>query len=147
MAKEPKVKEAKVKESKVKEAKVKTRDYRFDDGYTYRVYEGTDTILIVASPKGGAGTLVTRAKNAKAWRAIMDQIAARKSGNKQAAVAATLQVASILVATLTQKQRRERVMPDLPPDYPPEEPSSGFPWLPAGIAAGAAVVVIILARR
>jgi hypothetical protein len=126
--------------------KVKSRDYSFEDGYTYRVYDGTDTILIVASPKGGAGTLVTKSKNTKAWTAIMAQIAAKKSGNRQAALQASAQVAAVLVATLTPKQRRARTMPDLPPDLPPEPPAA-FPWLPAGIAVGVVALIAILRSR
>lgn len=124
----------------------KYRDWRFDDGYTYRQFVDGD-VLIVASPKGGAGTLITRGSNPKAWTAITDAIAAQKSGNRRAAIEAAAQVAAALIATLTPQQRRAKVMDEMPPETPPAAPPPfEFPWLPAGIAVGLVALIAVLRR-
>jgi len=121
----------------------KYKEFTFPDGYTYRQFADGD-ILIVASPHGGAGTLVTKdGPTATAWQAITDQIRAKKSGNVQAAAATTLQVAQILTATLTPHQKRRRQIPALPP---PPPPGPSIPWVPIGIVAAGAALLLALGR-
>lgn len=126
----------------------KYRDWTFPDGYTYRQF-ATGEIQILQSPHGGAGTFVSRDDKTtlKAWQAITNQIAAKKQGNTEAAAGAALQVASILVATLTPQQKRRRKMPEQ--DAPPELPAQAgtdIPWVPIGVVAAGLAIILAVSR-
>lgn len=121
----------------------KYREYTFPDGYTYRQFKDGD-ILIVASPHGGAGTLVTQdGPTSKAWQAITDQIKAKKEGNAQAGIAAGIAVTNILVATLTPRQKRKHRMVDIPP---PPPPTPDIPWLAIGLGFAGVGTLFALGR-
>lgn len=122
------------------------KEFTFPDGYTYRQYPD-GSILIAASPYGGAGTKVEQSgKYAKAWSAIDAQIRAKKDGNTQKAASTALAVASVLLATLTPKQRGQRRMPD-PDAYIPPPPPAGPPFLLIGGGIAAVVAVLFVLGR
>jgi len=130
----------------------KYRDWAFPPeppdkvGYTYRQFANGE-IQILQSPHGGAGTFVSRDDKTtlKAWQAITDQIKAKKQGNTQAAVSYGVQAAQILVATLTPQQKRRRKMPEQD-GPPPPPPGPDIPWVPIGIVAAGAALLLALGR-
>jgi len=114
-------------------------------GYTYRQF-ATGEIQILQSPHGGAGTFVSRDDKTtlKAWQAITNQIKAKKQGNTEAAAGAALQVATILVATLTPQQKRRRKMPEFEPPEPP--PGPDIPWVPIGGVVAVFAIILAVSR-
>ena len=129
----------------------KYRDWAFPPeppdkvGYTYRQYANGE-IQILQSPKGGVDVFVSQddKTTAKAWQAITNQIKAKKQGNTEAAAGAALQVASILVATLTPRQKRQRAMPEY--TAPPPPPGPDIPWVPIGVVAAGLAIILAMSR-
>lgn len=126
-----------------------------DGDYTYRRYAGPDKeILIVASPRGGAGTLVSQETHPAAWKAINARIDEIQAGRRSTVAAAAVQAAlSILLATLEatkRPSRKRRRMPaaEVPATPPPPEPAPvPWGWIGGGLAAAAALVFVFSPQR
>lgn len=121
---------------------LKYRDYAFPDGYTFRQYKEDDSILIVKSPRGAGGQLLTEdnPKTQKAWQAIDQRIREHREGKAQAFTRTGLLAVETVLTLLKPAPRRERQRREEP--LPPVEETS-FPWVPVGIAA--AVVAALAA--
>lgn len=122
---------------------VKYRDYAFEDGYTYRRY--TDgSILILASPKGGAGTLVTQETHPDAWQAITAQIDAKRAQNAQVYLQAGTQVLTAVTTAIAPppKRRKRRAGPAVV-----DAPAPAFNWVPWALGVGAVAALVAVSRR
>lgn len=118
------------------------RDYAFEDGYTYRQYSD-GSILIVTSPKGGAGTLVTQETHPDAWQAITAQIAGQKSARTGQYIQAGTQVLTAVTRAIAPPPRRRRKAAPVVV----EAPAASVPWVPIGLAAGGVIALLVLMRR
>lgn len=123
-------------------------EYDPGDGYVYRQYKD-GSILIVKSPRGGAGTLVTEdGPTAKAWFHINNQIGELKAGRRDKAIQLGLSVVNAAVGAIPKKHKgKHKKMIKQPkmdpvPDVPEEE-GTALPWIP--IAIGGVVLVGALA--
>lgn len=118
------------------------KDFDMRDGYVYRQWRD-GSITIMRSPRGGAGTLLTKAVYPDAWRAVTAQINSVKAGriSKTAADAARVALV-VLQATRPRKAAEVDVEPEpMPEPMPAPMPS----WLvPAGLAVAAAATLVMV---
>lgn len=128
----------------------------FQDGdYTYRRYAGRDkAIMIIASPRGGAGTAVYEDTHPAAWRAINSRIDEIQAGRRSTVTAAAVQAAlSILLATLEATKRPARKRRQLPPAEvptsppPPESAPIPWGWIGGGVAFIAGLAFVFSPQR
>ena len=134
------------------------RDIAGSGGYTYRQYED-GTLVILTSPKGGAGTTIYPSN--PAWAAITKEIGPYpgtvnpKTGQKWTAqdwaliFTTSANAASAALRESAKKGRKARKAPELPP--PPVEAAPAESALPAPvmIAGGvglAAILLVVLLR-
>lgn len=127
---------------------VSYKDFDTGDGYVYRQYQDkAGDILILKSPRGGKGTLVTSDTHPDAWKAITAQIRAIREGKTASTLTTVFNTLTTVATSLTPRQRRRRKQ-KLPPEIvSPTVPDPSPPWgLIAGVGVAATALLLVLRK-
>ena len=129
------------------------KDYAFPDGYAYRQYLDDRSILILKSPRGKGGQVLT--PDTRAWIAVDAQLQKARKDKTEADVKTGVQVGTKVLSTVSdvakavgrRRRRRKAVeVEEEPADVPEAEPESEFPWLPV-LGGGLVLVIVVAAGR